>query len=409
MSYLTFTQIAGDRTLNPAQRAQRRRLMLQDAVALLSLFGITLALAVLTYFFFSSFRVRRQILEARWYERGQKAVAAGRAVDAVEDFRSALSLSPGNRTYELALAQALTTAGRTDEAYAYYSALREAKPGDGLLNLRLARLEVLKKNSAEAIAYYRAALNGDWQSEGVARRRLARLELAAYLLAQHKPAEAQAELLTAEGNALEDPAAMNQIAALLAQGGFFQDALTAYRRTLQHTSADSQLALQALLGIDRAAEPLGEYATAMHALERYASRARTVQNPPEPVRLAEATLDRLQRIQSLDPLPNLPPRERAQRLLQDASIAHKRFTACAAQQMTLMLTTPGAASLTALEPEWKKFSGISAARLAASPPTQEDLYGLIGQTEIWTNKLCGSPTGDDALLLQLATVPNRTE
>ena len=151
-------------TLNATQRTQRRRLMVQDAAALLSLLGITLALAILTYFFFSSFRVHRQILEARWYERGQKAVAAGHAADAVEDFRSALALSSGNLTYEMALARALAAAGRTDEAFAYYSTLREAKPGDGLLNLQLARLAVQKKNSAEAIAYYRAALNGDWQA-----------------------------------------------------------------------------------------------------------------------------------------------------------------------------------------------------------------------------------------------------
>ena len=113
---------------NAVQRSQRRHLMVQDGIALLSLFGITVALAILTYFFFSSFRVHRQILEARWYERGQKAAAAGHAADAVEDFRSALALSSGNRAYELSLAQALAAAGRTDEAYAYYSLLRESKP-----------------------------------------------------------------------------------------------------------------------------------------------------------------------------------------------------------------------------------------------------------------------------------------
>ena len=406
---ISSAHVAATDALNATQRSQRRRLMVQDAAALLSLLGITLALAILTYFFFSSFRVHRQILEARWYERGQKAVAAGRAADAVEDFRSALALSSGNLTYEMALARALAAAGRTDEAYAYYSTLREAKPGDGLLNLQLARLAVQKKDSAEAIAYYRAALNGDWQAEGVYRRREARLELAAYLLAQHMPMQAEAELLTAEGNALEDPAVMNQIAVLLDQAGFPNDALTAYQRTLQRAPANSTEALQALLGIAKVAEPMGQYATAAQALERYVAHARAAKNPPEPVNTAEAALDRLQRLQALEPMPNLLPRERAERLLNDAEIAHKRFAACNAQQMTEMLTAPGAATLTSLEPEWKKFAHPVAARLANSQPMQQEMESLIDQTEIWTSKLCGSPTGDDALLLQLATAPNRTE
>jgi tetratricopeptide (TPR) repeat protein len=303
----------------------------------------------------------------------------------------------------------LAAAGRTDEAFAYYSTLREAKPGDGLLNLQLARLAVQKKDSAEAIAYYRAALNGDWQAEGVYRRREARLELAAYLLAQHMPMQAEAELLTAEGNALEDPAVMNQIAVLLDQAGFPNDALTAYQRTLQRAPANSTEALQALLGIAKVAEPMGEYATALHAFELYVTHAHSAKNPPEPVNTAEAALGRLQRLQALEPMPNLLPRERAERLMQDAEIAHKRFAACNAQQMTEMLTAPGAATLTSLDPEWKKFAHPSAARLASSQPMQQEMESLIDQTEIWTSKLCGTPTGDDALLLQLATAPNRTE
>ena len=394
---------------NAVQRSQRRHLMVQDGIALLSLFGITVALAILTYFFFSSFRVHRQILEARWYERGQKAAAEGHAADAVEDFRSALALSSGNRAYELSLAQALAAAGRTDEAYAYYSLLRESKPGDGLLNLCLARLAAQKNNSAEAIAYYRAALNGDWLAEGVSRRREARLELAAYLLKQHMPAQAQAELLTAEGNALEDPAVMNKIAALLDQAGFQSDALTAYQRTLQRVPVNSGEALQALLGTDRIAESMGNYTMAARALERYLNHVRSVAHPPESSSVAEAALGRLQRLQALALSPNLPPHQRAQRLAHDAAVAHARFATCSTQQLALMLTAPGAATLTSLAPEWKKFVHPSIARLTVSQPMQDELASLIDQTEIWTNKLCGAPTGENALLLQLATVPNRTE
>ena len=410
MGFAGTTRPVSERTLDATQRSRRRRLIFQDAVALLSLAGITLALAVVTYFFFSSFRTHRQQLELRWFARGQQALTAGHAQDAVEAFRSALALSSGNRMYELALAQALADAGHIDEAYTYYSTLLEAKPGDGLLNLRMARLAVKKNDPAEAIDLYQAALNGDWLVEGVERRREARLELAQYLIAQHMPAQAQAELLTAEGNALEDPAVMNQIAALLEQARLSNDALTAYQRAQQHSAANSPERLQALLGEDRVAESLGEYSVARLALEHYLAHVRLVSNPPVKAATAEAALDRLQRMQALDPLASLPPRERAQRLLANGAIAHKRFETCAAQSSNSLQTLiPDAASLTSLAPAWKNFSALRLSQLADNPSMQDSLKSLVDQTEIWTNKLCGTPTGTDALLLQLATAPNRTE
>ena len=399
----------GGNSLDARQRGRRRRLILQDAAALLSLAGITLALAVVTYFFFYSFRAHRQVLESRWFARGQQDLATGRAQDAVEAFRSALTLSSGNRAYELALAQALADAGRIDEAYAYYSTLLEAKPGDGLLNLRMARLAVRKNYPAEAIALYQAALNGDWLDEGVLRRREVRLELAQYLILQHMPTRAQAELLTAEGNALENSAVMNQIAALLDQAHFLKDALTAYQRAQQHAPSNSPEMLQAFLGEGRVAESLGEYKIARHALERYLIHARQVSSPPEDTSIVEAWFDQLQRMQALDPLPSLPPRQRAQRLLADGSIARHRLRACIAQQSTAAQSTQDAATLAILNSEWKTFPSLRLSQLADDQQKQDSLASLIDQTEIWANQRCGAPTGDDALLLQLATVPNRTE
>jgi len=399
----------GGNSLDARQRGRRRRLILQDAAALLSLAGITLALSVVTYFFFHSFRAHRQVLESRWFERGQQDLASGHAQDAVEAFRSALTLSSGNRAYELALAQALADAGRTDEAYTYYSTLLEAKPGDGLLNLRMARLAVKKNDPAEAIALYQAALNGDWLAQGVSRRREARLELAQYLILQHMPTRAQEELLTAEGNALENPAVMNQIAALLEQAHFLKDALTAYQRAQQHASSNSPEMLQAFLGEGRVAKSLGEYKVARQALERYLIHVRSVGNPPEDPAVVASWFDQLQRMQALNPLPSLPPRQRAQRILADGGIARQRLRACIAQQSTAAQPKQDAATLAILRSEWKTFPSLRLSQLANNQQRQDSLVSLIDQTEIWANQRCGAPTGDDALLLQLATVPNRTE
>ncbi|HEX4021021.1 MAG TPA: tetratricopeptide repeat protein [Acidobacteriaceae bacterium] len=377
-------------------------------MALLTLLGITLALSVITYFFFNSFSAHRRVLEARWYTRGQQALANGNATYAVEAFRSALTLSSGNRTYELALAQALASAGHTDEAIAYYSTLQQAEPGDGLLNLQLARLAVKKKEPAQAIAYYRASLNGDWLTEGVSHRREARLELAQYLLSLRQFVPAQEELLTAQGNSLEDPSVMNQIAALLQQAQDPSDALTAYQKAQQYAQSNSVAMLQALLGESQVAESLGRYQTAHDAMERYMERVHRVSKPPLPPDAAQASLNRLQRLLDLTPLSNLPPRERARRLLVDGSAAHHRFSACNAQ---LQSSTPPTdnASLVPLQPQWQSFSNMSLKDLADNQKMQDSLWALINQTETLTSSLCGAPSGDDALLLQLATVPYKTE
>src|SRR6185437_8074962 len=148
--------------LTPAERNLRRKLIVQDTLSLLSLTLISILIAILTYFFFRSFREHRSVLEKRWFVRGQQALSTGDPKDAVQDFRSALSLSAANPTFELALAEALAAANRNDEAYAYFSSLHDAKPGDGFLNLQLARLAVKRKDSRQAIDFYRNALTGLW-------------------------------------------------------------------------------------------------------------------------------------------------------------------------------------------------------------------------------------------------------
>ena len=72
--------------LTPAERILRRRLIFQDSLALLSLVLITICIAVVTYFFFTSFQEHRRVLEKRWFARGEAALSAGRPADAVEDF-----------------------------------------------------------------------------------------------------------------------------------------------------------------------------------------------------------------------------------------------------------------------------------------------------------------------------------
>ncbi len=402
--------------LTPAERNLRRKLILEDSLALLGLTAISIFIAVLTYFFFDSFRQHRSVLEKRWYLRGEQALAAGNPQSAVEAFRSALSLSAANPTYELSLAEALAAANHNDQAYAYFSSLHDAQPGDGFLNLQLARLEVKRQNPARAIQYYRSALTGLWYGRGAEQRFQIRLELAKYLMSFGENTQAQGDLLTAEGNSLDHPEQLFEVAILLEQARDPSDAWTAYRRVEQHAGATAVEVLQSLLGEARVAASMGQYKRAALALDRYNAKAR--QHPTaatlQQKRAAQQQLSQLQRLLQLVPFYTLSPQQHAERVLLGANIAHRRYAACVAQLQLPAdsgqnVSSSDAAALAALGTQWDQMGPIKPRKLPQDPALQQSLMAWTNQAEILTAKLCGAPSGDDALLLQLAMIPDRSE
>jgi tetratricopeptide (TPR) repeat protein len=397
--------------LTPEERHLRRRLILQDSIALMSLTAIVVCLSVLTYFFFHSFREHRQVLEQRWYARGKQAMAAGHPAAAVEAFRSALSLSTGNRDYELSLAEALAAAGRTEEAYAYFSNLHDATPGDGFIDLQMARLAAKRNDVAQAIDLYRASLNGAWHGEGADRRREIRLELARYLLSQGRLTDAQGELLTAEGNSLDNPSALAEIGSLLVQAGDPADAWMAYQRVVRHSRSRPTQTLAALLAESQIAYSMGQYKRATLALDRYLATVRAHPNAraPQPLHVTLQQQARLQRMMQLIPFYGLPPRQHAERLLAERRIAKDRYQSCLQQLQQAPTSGLAAAQLLTLDPGWQQLGSIPLRELTENATEQQSLQALINQTELLTANLCGPPSGSNALLLQLAQVPDKTE
>jgi tetratricopeptide (TPR) repeat protein len=465
--------------LNPTERILRRRLIFQDSLSIVTLIVISICIGVLTYFFFGSFQEHRSVLEKRWYARGQKALASGHPTEAVPAFRSALSLSAANPDYEMSLAEALAASGHTEEAYAYFSSLHDAKPGDGFLNLQLARLAVRQNNPARAIAFYQAALNGLWYGQGTARRFQIRLELSKYLMTLGKANEAQGQLLAAEGNSLDRPAAILEVANLLAQASDPSDAWTAYRRIEVHPGASTSQALQALEGEATVAQSMGQYKRAAQSLDRYVSKVR--QHPSaatsEEKQAVRRQLACLQQMLQLIPFYALPPKQRYERLLRSAAIAHQRYVSCSVQLQTRKATSetglnatgsalsvqnqssPDAtrqddanlsnsnkshskldlfakslsrfalsrkaspqpavvapaigsndsANFSALGAQWPELQHLKPANLAGNAPLEQTLGTWTSETELLTAKLCGPPSGNDALLLQLAQTPDKTE
>ena len=397
--------------LTPAERIQRRRLIVQDSLSLLSLTLITIAIAVLTYFFFHSFEEHRSVLEKRWYDRGQVAMKQGHPAEAVEDFRSALSFQSANPDYQMSLAEALAASGRTEEAAAYFSTLHDAEPGDGYLNLQLARLAVRRGNSQQAIEYYQTALNGFWNGQGTELRLQIRLELAQYLISLARPTEAQGQLLAAEGNSLDNPAALFTIANLLRQADDPVDALNTFQRVERHRNAAPAQVLASLDAESQIAASMGQYKRAAQALNRYMLRLR--QHPtagtPQQNQAVEQQLEKYQRMLQLIPFDSLPPRLHNERLIQAADIAHQRYQSCLQTLQSHDDPNSTNPDLLALGTQWTALGSPDAHALLGNAPLQDRITAWIGQAETVTAKVCGPPTGDNALLLQIAQTPDKTE
>ena len=382
--------------LTPEERLARRKLIIRDAISLLTLFLITGVILVLTWLLHRSFEDHREELGNRWRRRGEIALQQNRPQQAVEALRSALAYVP-NRDTEVELATALAQAGHTVEATAYFNTLWESAPGDATINLQLARLAVKSGNEPLAVQHYEAAIDGTWQGNGFDRRREVRLELARYYLSRHELDRARTQLLIAASNAPDDPAIKLGIAALLEQANDLPSALGVYR-TL---AARRPPPLGALAGAGRTAFNLGMYRVAASYLSRLMTHA--AQLPEEEKQIARTMLDTSNRILVLYPGYDQPARVRAQRILNARDIAHQRLTTCTADH-------PVTPQIAALITRWGQLPGrLTVQQLEEQPDLEQTILQLVYDTETTTAQTCGAPSGDDALLLRIAQNPGAVE
>jgi hypothetical protein len=385
--------------LTPEERLARRRLMLRDAVSLLTLFLITVILFTLTWLLHQSFTDHESLLGRRWKERGVAALHAGHPGAAIESLRSALAYVPSRDT-EIDLATALAEAGRTQEAFAYFNTLRESAPGDGMINLQLARLAARQGNAPLAILRYQSALDGTWQENGYERHRAVRLEMAKYLISRKQFDKARAQLLIAASNApTDDLPAQMEIAGMLEQAQDLPDALHLYQSAADRRSPP----LQALSGTGRVAFHLGMYRVASEYLGRELAGSRAASLPDVATAADRKMLDTANRALLLYPDSDLPARVRAQRILADRALARARLSACAASPSA----SPQLAPLVA---RWSQLPRqISMYQLEQQPDLNQTVLQLVYDTEKLTAQVCGAPAGDDAVLLRIAQNPGAVE
>jgi tetratricopeptide (TPR) repeat protein len=381
--------------LTVEERAEKRKLILRDFVALFVLFVITVVIGVLTYFLFSSFSRHRDVLAHRWKANGERELNNGHPVQAIDALRSALQYAPGNRDIEVELATALAADNRDLEATAYFNTLLETQPGNGQIHLQLARLAAKQGNATLAEDHYQLALDGTWGRDGYLQRLAVRLELAEYLIGRDDYSRAQTELRTASDNALNMPEKQIEIAELMEKALDPSDALQIYQTQMQKKGAP----VEAYEGAGRTAWQLGHIEVARHALEHAVTRPDFAKQSAAVQQDVRQMLSDSQRVLQLYPDPDLSVRARAERIANAVKIARARLTECFA-------SANASGEMADLQGQWQQVPAkLSVRMLERNPQLEQTTMSLVYETEEQTAQVCGAPTGDDALLLKIAQAP----
>ncbi len=433
------------------ERRERQRVYLFDSAALGSLLLIAIALSFVTYGLFHSFTDHRLMLQARWRARGEAALAAGRPQVAIDDLHSALAYAPDDNGLQIELAKALAAAGRTQEAQVYFNTLLEDEPGSGDINLQLARLAAQANNPQAAVDFFQSAIDGTWNGDAFTQRRAIRLELAHYLIAQGRDAEARNLLLITSGNGPENYPLQIEVGGLLEQADGPADALDVYKRAAAHKGTR----LQGLLGEAHAAEALSRYAQERTLLTQAAADPGFSKLDPQTRDGARARLREAEAVLAMFPSEALSNNERAQRISRIAEVAEQRLLACPAGRDAPAPAGPDAkpaptgpdargtalsalsgladhlqqlnplarkaspalpavmptATLANLAARWTALpSGPDLARMLANDPgLAGTVLELAYETERATAGSCGPATGDADLLERIARAPGQVE
>lgn len=386
-------------TLGPALRP-RRKIIFRDSVIILILVLSTLVLYAVTAFLFGSFSTRRTELGKQFGKSGKQALAQGDSVKAIHDLRISLSYAPDDTYNRLLLAEALAQANHPDEARSYFQSLLEVQPADGFINLQLARLARQKNDAQQSIQYYRAAAVGNWNDAPIDERFQVQLELANYLIVQHSLPAARAELLIAAADAPATAEAYAQVGDSFLETNDPGDAVNQYEKAVKLDPQDAPVLLKA----GRVEYQMGRYAEAYKLLsEAHRANSGAKLSDAESSEL-QTLMENSRRIQELTVSPNLPARQREEHLLRDLSIAKLRFAGCRTKLNNGGVLPP---EIQALDAEWPAADQFMHGHSALDNDVDEaNMTKLVFDTEQVTEKLCGPPVGDDALLLLLTNASN---
>lgn len=372
---------------------ERETLLLASVAVLVILFGITGVAANL-------YHAKRKALAEQWFGRGEAALKAGDAAEALEDFRTTLAYAPDGTTYRLRLAQALMAAHRTNEARSHLLTLWRDEPGNATVNRELASLAVEEGDTADALRYFHNAIYGVWDRNPQEQRRQVRLELCRFLIRQGAKTQAQSELIALAGVLPPDARMHTEVAGLFLKADDPARALEEYRKALELDRHEED----ALVGAGEVAFQRGDYAAAVRYLERATRSASAPEHARELLKTARLVLN-------LDPYSRRLPRAEAdRRVLHDFDIASARLAGCL--QARGMNPTPpqpqnDLEALSLRAAQLRPQARLSV--LGRNPDLRLDFMDLISNIEESTARECGAPTGADAALLLVTRMQGGSE
>jgi len=373
------------------------------------------------------YQERQQLLAARWYQRGVTALKSSLPARSVEDFETALVYA-GQESYEYSfkLAESLTKAGRLKEARSRLLNLRDERPSDARVNLALARVAVMAGNMDDALRYYQGAIEGIWSPrvstatpgaqaiaavalDGVKERMNTRFELAEALIADHRSAEAEAELNALAADLPPSAAAYTRLGQAFLKLNDARRALAEFHKARQ---LDRSFA-PAEAGAGEANFQLGEFTAA----RRHLLEAVRLNERDEEVRQLLVTTEQ---VLEADPFsPGVKAAERARRTVAAYEAAVDRLNACALAHPDGASNYPGkGASRAAVDPhslaalqgwaaELKPYA--NARRLRGRDDYVENMMRFVFATEEAASRACGPPAGLNATMAAIGRRRWRSE
>ena len=352
---------------------------------------IALAVGAIGVFAFTkSMAAREQQMDARIaaisYEEGQRQFSSGQIEKAIDSFRKATTDALRDRTYALALANALAAGNHDAEAQQTLLRLREANPEDAEINSQLARLAAKRGEADDAVHYYQNALYGRWAGTQVDERKLQlRVELIRFLLAHQQRDTALSELLILDADLPRSAVAHVETARLFLQAGDSQHAMKNYDAAIELDKDN----VDALTEAGEVEFRLGDYPRAEVYL-----RAAVKVNPE--IEKTRRLLSVTEMVLSGDPLaPHLTEQEEKERLLRGLTQASQRL------QGFLNQTTDSReiSKLNALREQALAMESELNSKLFPDPEQARAGVELIYAIEKATSAATGEPDGFDRALL----------
>jgi chloride channel protein, CIC family len=251
--------------------------------------AVLLVMVALAGFLTYSYRSQRNARAEMSYKEGNALMADARYPEAIERFRSALSISHSNRD-RLSLALALSKAARTNEAEIYLKELIRSDPNNGPANLGLAQIAEQQGNVQDAVDMYHKAIHGFWAENARNNRIQARMELVAALGKFGRKTQAQAELLLLVAEMPKDVSLQKQIGRLLLDYGLVKESADVFQGITQRTPQDGE----GYAGLGWAEFALGDFRSAQQSFRS------AIRGNPDDV-TSRKQLELVEQILSIDP------------------------------------------------------------------------------------------------------------